>query len=468
MSLHLFLRASIIALLAISFLPIKVSADTKPAPLKPPFSLKITFDYDQIRDIENKNDPVRLSYLLGYSDGMVISIDASGNVKGFAWIHSESSDGRQKTEGRLYLTGTYKSGKINGSWTYSGTNDIPQIQEFYFVTDRTFEGSGDFYSRGTIDKEGGNGYMTGEMEWTHEECDKQDTDTRSPTFGACLQKSFHVENESFDIHWTAVPVGDYCFNLRLKNDWEDSLTRFDAITGTIEITCDRNEVDWEPVMMSQIVYVGDHIASRDNSSAILHFEDMNTWIMKPNTEIVIHTPPEKETKIGLVMGRLWNNTKKLLFEGTMEIETTQAVAGIKGTTLVMETDGNTTTLKVISGTVEFTSTVTGDKVEVTSGQQISADSSGLGEISSFDVEAEIADWLTYVEDPSVIESSESVEFVPEDSFQSDAEVEEPSETGFFKKFWDKTVGRICAGIFPGMAAIILTFYSGKKKSQTRS
>lgn len=50
-------------------------------------------------------------------------------------------------------------------------------------------------------------------------------------------------------------------------------------------------------------------------------------------------------------------------DGKMEISTTQAVAGIKGTTLVLTDDGQHSTLKVIEGTVEFTSLTNGKKLK---------------------------------------------------------------------------------------------------------
>lgn len=458
---HKFLIVILLSIVILSSAIQQASAEVSATPLNPPFNLRISFDHDQLLDINHNNDPVRLSWIFSGIDNMTISIGKNGEVNGWAAVHSETNTGDRKTDGTFNLTGIYKSGKINGTWTYTGKLDIPQVPEFYFIADRTFEGSGDFYSSGIIDKNGGKGYMTGEMTWTHEECDKQDNDTRSPTFGACLKKSTHVDTEPFEIKWTGFISGTYCFMLRLKNDWEDSLSRFNAITGFVETTCDPEEIDWEPVSMKQVIYVGDHIATRDNSSAILQLADMNTYIMSPNTEIVILTPPEKETKLQLVLGRLWNNTKKLWYEGTMDIETTQAVAGIKGTTLVIETDGASTTLKVIAGTVEFTSKATGETIEVSSGQQASADSSGLSDITPLDVAVETNAWLPYVEDASVLEPSTGAEYLPEDDYRDDTQVATEEQPGFLKNIWNKTLGRICSSIFPGLLAVIFMMRSKK-------
>lgn len=460
------LRAILLSFFLLASAVQQASAEISAKPLDPPFNLKISLDHDQYLDITHNNDPVRLSWMLGYVDTMIISIEKNGQVTGWAAVKVETSTGDRTTTGVFNLTGVYQSGKIIGTWTYTGKLDIPQAPEFYFIADQTFEGSGDFYSTGTIDKNGGKGYMSGEMTWTHEECDQQDKDTRSPTFGQCLKKSTHVDTESFEIQWTGQISGTYCFMLRVKNDWGDSLARFNAITGQVETTCDPEFLEghlWEPASMNQVIYVGDHIATRNNSSAILQFADMNTYTMSPNTEIVIETPPEQETKLKLVMGRLWNNTKKLLFEGTMEIETSQAVLGIKGTTLVLETDGTTTTLKVIAGDVEFTSKTTGESIMVSTGQQASADSNGLSGITPFDIAAETNSWLPYVEDPSILEPSTGVEHLPKDYYQNTPEVATEKQPGSLRNIWDKTLGRICSSIciFPGLLSIVLMFRAKK-------
>jgi hypothetical protein len=76
----------------------------------------------------------------------------------------------------------------------------------------------------------------------------------------------------------------------------------------------------------------------------------------------------------------------------MELDMSQAVAGIKGTTFVLGETGTTSTLKVIEGTVSFTAKATGQTVDVSTGQTVHADATGLSPVTSFDVNAESADW----------------------------------------------------------------------------
>lgn len=76
----------------------------------------------------------------------------------------------------------------------------------------------------------------------------------------------------------------------------------------------------------------------------------------------------------------------------MTYEMSQAVAGIKGTTFVLEETGTESTLKVIEGLVEFTSKKTGAVEMIGAGEAITATKEGLKEKITFDVEKEIEDW----------------------------------------------------------------------------
>ena len=118
------------------------------------------------------------------------------------------------------------------------------------------------------------------------------------------------------------------------------------------------------------------------------------YMLKPETEIVVKQPPQGSggSSMKIILGKLWSNTKKLWNEGHIEIETSQAVAGIKGTTYVLEVDADKTVLKVIEGTVALTSKSTGQTIDVAGGQQATADSKGLSEVVAFDTSIEQATW----------------------------------------------------------------------------
>lgn len=176
----------------------------------------------------------------------------------------------------------------------------------------------------------------------------------------------------------------------------DSGARVSDLSGQVEIACPPDLDAWDVMKMGRVIYVDCHLKTGEDSSAEISFGDMTTFKMKPESELVIDTPPEKESKISLIAGNIWVNVKQMIKDGTMKVHGSQAVAGIKGTTFVMEEREGVTSLKVIEGTVDFTSTSTGlslnESIDVTGGQAVSSDGNGLGEVRAFDVEAERQSW----------------------------------------------------------------------------
>jgi len=182
----------------------------------------------------------------------------------------------------------------------------------------------------------------------------------------------------------------------------DSGARFSDLSGQVEIMrpCglkpngdyDYCDEIWDWAELDTILSEGTMIRTDRNSTAILSFADMTTFIQKPETIIYLAKPAERDSQFKLLAGNLWVNVKKMLKDGSMDIEMSQAVAGIKGTTFVLEDDGTTSTLKVIEGTVEFTALASGESQSVSAGSMLSADARGLGEQQAFDVTAESAAW----------------------------------------------------------------------------
>ena len=143
--------------------------------------------------------------------------------------------------------------------------------------------------------------------------------------------------------------------------------------------------------MGMVLCCEDHIRTGPRSSAIISFGDLSTFVMKADTEIILSTPPEKESKLDLVIGNIWVNVKKMAKNGTMEVTMNHAVSGIKGTTFVCESTGTTSTLKVIEGSVEFKDNI-GKTVTVNSGEKVSATSNGMGAKETFDIALEEQQW----------------------------------------------------------------------------
>jgi hypothetical protein len=189
-----------------------------------------------------------------------------------------------------------------------------------------------------------------------------------------------------------------------SEDPYDSGVRFSSLNGQVEIKYPGEE--YKSAELGEHIPVGSFIKTQEESSAILSFSDMSTFVVKPESEVIVTAPPEKDGKLKILMGNIWINIKKMLKDGSMEVETNQAVAGIKGTTFTMEVTDDSTTLKVLEGTVAFTSKATGETVDVTTGETASADDGGLSEVAAFDVAEEEANWREF-DLPSVAEAPRS-------------------------------------------------------------
>ena len=169
---------------------------------------------------------------------------------------------------------------------------------------------------------------------------------------------------------------------------KDCGARFSSLSGQVEIRHDNDPNGWFFAKMDTILYVGDHIKTSEDSNAIIGFADMSTFHLKPESEIVVTSPPDKDSKLKLVLGNIWVNVKKMMKNGCMEIDMSQAVAGIKGTTFVCEETGSSSILKVIDGTVTFTSKTNGEETLVHAGEMVTATEEGLQEPVEFDIASE--------------------------------------------------------------------------------
>ncbi|MFZ5974255.1 MAG: FecR domain-containing protein [Bacillota bacterium] len=212
-------------------------------------------------------------------------------------------------------------------------------------------------------------------------------------------------NESVSFTVAFAVQGVLPFTEVVTTKLKDSGAAFSDLSGQVEVLIptgyDANgepewdEEAWTFAKLDMPLPEGTRIKTSDRSSVILSFADMTTFVMKPESEIVLSKPEAGAGPFRLLIGNLWVNMKKGIIDGTMDIEMSQAASGIKGTTFVLEDDGETSTLKVIEGTVEFTSKATGKSVIVKGGESTSATKDGLGDIKTFDANAEMADWAEY-------------------------------------------------------------------------
>ncbi len=177
-----------------------------------------------------------------------------------------------------------------------------------------------------------------------------------------------------------------------NSQYKDSGIRVSELYGEVLVRRGDNEDAWELVEFGDILYEGDHIKTAEDSECILNMADMTTFQIKPEAEIIITVPSGEDSKLKLVMGNIYTNVQKMVTHGIMEVEMSQAVAGIKGTTFVCEEAGGKSTLKVLEGTVTLTSKTSGRTVSVGAGEMAVADASGNLNKSTFDIAQEAKKW----------------------------------------------------------------------------
>jgi hypothetical protein len=177
----------------------------------------------------------------------------------------------------------------------------------------------------------------------------------------------------------------------------DTGTRFSDLSGKVDVAPFYDPEDFDTAGIDMVICVGDRIRTGRKSSAILSMGDLSTYVMKPETTIILDAPLQHDSKIKVVAGNIWINIKKTLKDGSMEVIMNEAVCGIKGTTLIAEETGSESRLKVIEGAVAFKSLADGESLDVSAGETIAGTGEGLGEVEVFDIAAEEAEWQEYLD-----------------------------------------------------------------------
>ncbi|NLI75857.1 MAG: hypothetical protein GX442_05370 [Candidatus Riflebacteria bacterium] len=183
------------------------------------------------------------------------------------------------------------------------------------------------------------------------------------------------------------------FSCLLVPAWaEDSGARFSDLSGQVEVRPDADEEAWSFAKLDMPLNVDDHVKTAERSSAILSFADMTTFVMKPESEIVLSSPAAKDSQIKLLAGNLWVNVKKMVKDGTMDIEMSQAVAGIKGTNITCQSNIDEDRISVLRGVAEVLIRESQEKITVNEGEELVVKKGGKTEKSEIDIEAEKKKW----------------------------------------------------------------------------
>ncbi len=177
----------------------------------------------------------------------------------------------------------------------------------------------------------------------------------------------------------------------------DSGSRFSDLSGQVEVfRYDYEKQEWDEqgdvCKMHMVLYADDKIVTGEDSEAVISFSDMTTFHMRAESAIILDPPPERDSKITLLVGKILINIKKMIKDGTMETHMSQAVLGIKGTMLVCRETGTASEVSVLEGVVEMRHRATGRVQSIKAGQTLVATTTGFSPIREFDVGKESALW----------------------------------------------------------------------------
>jgi hypothetical protein len=375
-------------------------------------------DFDLVQGvyrINNPSDPAPIDkeYQIIFANTLIQIRDGKFSENQNTGISFRMSEAQSFTgTGSLTISGTYDkdTGKISGNYIIS--NDVSTVYQLKGATWHT-EGWAKTTESGTFQGQLVNDYVvltffckkaSGES-YNKNASGKEERKTINKCAYSFYKVAFRVapvvklsNNEEKPEEKTEyLDYGDPAFN---EVDYEgkvfskpkrliDSGARFAGLTGQVDIIF--NGKRWA-AKMGDVIPVSAVIVTEEDSSAIISFIDMSTFVVKPETNIIVSAPPEKDSKLKLVAGKIWANVKKMAKDGTMEIETNQAVSGIKGTTFVCEEKNGISVLKVIDGTVDFKSKTNGNIVKVNAGEMVKATTNGLSEIAKFDIAEESESW----------------------------------------------------------------------------
>ena len=155
-----------------------------------------------------------------------------------------------------------------------------------------------------------------------------------------------------------------CFNRK------DSKIRFNDFYGEVKIRCNFQEDDsYEFVDLDTVVYEDDRIKTEEDSGAILGLEDLSTYVIKPESILIIHTQEDERSRIEMIIGNMIVNVKKMIEGRSVVFEMSQCVAGINGTIFYLEETGLESTVWLFAGKVTVTNKKTGKEVVLEPGQK---------------------------------------------------------------------------------------------------
>jgi hypothetical protein len=174
---------------------------------------------------------------------------------------------------------------------------------------------------------------------------------------------------------------------RGKCHQKDSKIRFNDWYGEVKIRCNFEEDDsFEFIDHETVIYEDDRIKTEEESGAILGLEDMSTYVIKPESIVIIHTEEDNTPKWKMLAGSMIVTMKKMIGGKSFEVELSQSMAGIDGTIVAFEETGKESRIWLFAGSVSVKSKKTGKKTKLQPGQRSITGTNGVVQVKSFNIE----------------------------------------------------------------------------------
>lgn len=168
---------------------------------------------------------------------------------------------------------------------------------------------------------------------------------------------------------------------------KDSKIRFNDLYGEVKIRCSLDDnAPFEFAEDDTEIFEDDLIKTEEESGAILGLEDMSTYVIKPESELIIHTEDGNVSKWEMIKGTFIANVKKMIEGKSLEVEMSQIAMGVEGTIFVVEETGKESRVWLMAGAVSVKSKKTGKVTKLQPGQRSITGTNGVVQVKSFNIE----------------------------------------------------------------------------------
>lgn len=176
----------------------------------------------------------------------------------------------------------------------------------------------------------------------------------------------------------------------LKCHEVDSKIRFNDLYGEVKYRCSLEEDDaFEFADIDVVLYENDLIQTEEESGAILGLEDMSTYVIKPESRLIIRdtydSRPTIVQKLELIGGSMLTNIKKMAEGKSFEVEMSQCICGGEGTIFAVQETGKESRVWLLVGKASVKNKKTGKKTVLQPGQMVTMKGQ-TNNVASFNVE----------------------------------------------------------------------------------